>query len=490
MHGCLDGRVVALISPACLALAFALVSAFSAIRAAHGRLSGTGCASLLQCAALLGIIVPAPGIALAHAQGDSVMGQIPSENHAEGLIPDHFLYLSPQNPVRALLVEKASQKAYLYRSTDLSRPFRTYPCSTGERSGPKSAQNDKKTPEGIYYVTNSFKEQELTSIYGVRAFPIDYPNPIDRELGRTGYGIWIHGTNQPLKPRDTNGCVVLRNEDILDLSQYIHEGQTPIIITQKINFAEEERLEREGAELKKLVMEWLKPLRESRVEQSTPVYAKDFMAPKKDWHQWSAHKKRLSETYGAMDREIDGLQIVRENGVVLARFIQTYRSDGSFIKGVKRLYLTKKSSEWKVAYEFFTKKTKFPAKASAEVATRMEASSIERLITSWKEAWQEKDIEGYMAAYAEDFRSGGLDKDGWRRHKAELNGKYCRIRVEVRDLRIQLLSSARAIARFYQEYSSDRHYDYGRKTLQIVKRDEKWRIKSETWVPLQGGKAR
>jgi len=418
------------------------------------------------------------------------MGPVPLGNHAKGLIPDPFLYLSPHNPGQALLVEKASQKAYLYRSTDLAHPFRTYPCSTGERTGPKSARNDKRTPEGIYYVTNSFKEQELASRYGVRAFPIDYPNPMDRELGRMGYGIWIHGANEPLKPRDTNGCVVFRNEDILDLSRYIHEGQTPIIITQKINFVEEERLQREGAELKRLVIEWLKSWKESRVEGYMSFYGKDFVSQGKDWHQWRAHKKRLSEKYGGIDIRIDGLQILRENGVVLARFMQTYRADRFFSNGVKRLYLMKKSPEWKITYEFFTKKTELAAKVSAEVARKREAPSIERFITGWQEAWQEKDLEGYMAAYAEDFFSGGLDRDGWRRHKAELNGKYRRIRVEVRDLRIKLISSERAIVHFDQEYSSDRHYDYGRKTLQIVKRDERWRIKSETWVPLKGGKAR
>jgi murein L,D-transpeptidase YafK len=108
-------------------------------------------------------------------------------------MPDCFLYFSPENPSQALLVEKASQRAYLYRSTDFSRPFRIYPCSTGKNSGPKSERNDKRTPEGIYYVTNSFKDQDLATIYGVRAFPIDYPNPLDRRLGRMGLGYGFTG---------------------------------------------------------------------------------------------------------------------------------------------------------------------------------------------------------------------------------------------------------------------------------------------------------
>jgi murein L,D-transpeptidase YafK len=487
LHGCLNGRVVTRIPLACLLLAFALVPVFGAIRIAHRRLFGNY-ASLVHYQG--GILFLVTFIAFVHTAGASVGGSASFGNYATGLIPESFLYLLPQKPGHAVLVEKSSQRAYLYRSEDLTRPYRIYPCSTGEKSGPKSARNDKRTPEGIYYLTDSLQEEELAPIYGVRAFPIDYPNPLDRVLGRMGYGIWIHGTNDSLKPKDTKGCIVFRNEDILDLSQYLIEGQTPIIITQKINLIEEEMLQKEGDELRKLVIEWLTSWSESRVEQYMSFYGKDFVSQGKDWNQWRAHKKRLSEQYGVMDIRIDGLQILRENGVVLARFEQTYRADGFFSNGVKRLYLMKKSPEWKITYEFFRKKKEIATSVSADVVTKRELSSIKRFINVWQQAWQEKDIERYMDAYAEDFHSGGLDREGWRRHKAELNRTYQRIYVEVRDLRVQILSPVKAIVRFNQEYSSDRHSDYGRKTLRLVKRDGGWRIKGETWIPLKSGKAR
>jgi murein L,D-transpeptidase YafK len=486
LQGCLDRRITALITLACHYLPFALFSFSSTIRHAYRRLFDTEYASLLKHVALRGIALLVPFIVLAHTAGASIMGPVPLENQDKGLVPDSFLYFSPQNQCHALLVEKASQRAYLYQSTSLAHPFRTYPCSTGENSGPKSERNDKRTPEGIYYVTNSFKEQELASVYGVRAFPIDYPSPLDQELRRMGYGIWIHGTNEPLKPRDTNGCIVFRNRDILELSRYISEWQTPIIITQKITFVEEQRIQREGAEVKKLVMEWLKAWRESQVERYMSFYGKDFVAQGRNWHQWRAYKKRLSKKYDKIDISINDLQIFRENGVVLARFTQTYKADGFFSNGMKRLYLLKKSPEWKITYEFFTKKKELASKLPADVVVERELSSIKQLITRWQDAWQKKDLEGYMAAYAEDFFSRGLDRNGWKRHKAELNTKNRRIRVEVRDLRIKLISSARAIVRFDQEYSSDRLHDLGRKTIQLVKRDGRWRIKKETWVPLKG----
>jgi len=175
---------------------------------------------------------------------------------------------------------------------------------------------------------------------------------------------------------------------------------------------------------------------------------------------------------------------------VLARFEQAYKADGFFSTGVKRLYLMKKSPEWKITYEFFTKQGKLADKVPAGVAKRRELSAIKRLISRWKGAWQEKDLKGYMAAYAEDFFALGLDRDGWRRHKSELNRKYRRIRVAVRNLRITLISSKRAVVRFEQEYSSDRFHDRGIKTIQLVKRDGRWRIKNETWVPVKERAAR
>jgi len=485
LQGCLDGRTIELIHFLGLRPIFVFFSVVRGISKAYRRRLGAKHTAVLPPGLLHIAIVILFFSAFIHTAHASMSGPVPFGGQPRGGMPDCFLYFSPGNLSQALLVEKASQRAYLYRSNNLSRPFRVYPCSTGKNSGPKSERNDKRTPEGIYYVTNSLTDHELASIYGVRAFPIDYPNPLDQRLGRMGYGIWLHGTNEALKQRDTKGCVVFRNQDILDLSQYIHEKQTPIIITEKISVVRKETVQKEGAKLKSLVMDWLRAWRESRLERYMSFYGKDFVAQGKNWYQWRAYKKRLSEKYSTIDIQIDDLQILRENGVVLARFTQTYQADAFFSHGVKRLYFMKKSPEWKITCEFFRKKRELAGRAAMKLVREREASSIERLITRWQEAWQGQNIHDYMALYAKDFSSRGLDRDGWRRYKAELSKKNRTIHVEVRDLRIQLVSSARAVARFAQDYSSDTHCDYGRKTLQLVKRDKAWKIKKETWVPLK-----
>jgi len=272
------------------------------------------------------------------------------------LVPDSLVYFPPQDPGHILIVEKATQKAYLYQTQNLDDPVKIYTCSTGENTGPKSKRNDKKTPEGVYFVTNSFEQKDLSSIYGDRAFALDYPNMRDRKLGRKGYGIWIHGTNEDLKPHDTNGCIVFTNEDIRELSRYIIQGHTPIITTQEINFISREEFIAERRQIKAFVESWLTAWKEGHIDLYMSFYDRDFTAQGKSWLQWRAYKKWLSERYGAIDVTIDNLQIIRENGIVLAKFYQTFRANRFYSFGEKRLYLRQKSPEWKIVDEFFQKK--------------------------------------------------------------------------------------------------------------------------------------
>jgi len=292
-------------------------------------------------------------LALSYTAGVATVRPAPLGPETDKFVPDSLVYFSPQNKGYILLVEKAHQKAFVYDTQNLAGPLRVYPCSTGENRGPKTKKNDKKTPEGIYFVINSFLRKDLTPIYGDRAFPLDYPNERDRKLGRKGYGIWIHGTNEVLKPHDTNGCIVFTNEDIRDLAGYVSERYTPVIITQEINFVEKERLLRERAQLKSFIDNWANAWKGGHIDRYMSFYAKDFAGQGKTRLQWQAYKKRLSQRYGAVEISIENLQILREGGIVLAKFKQTYRADGFHSFGEKRLYLQQKSPEWKIVDEFF-----------------------------------------------------------------------------------------------------------------------------------------
>lgn len=138
-------------------------------------------------------------------------------------------------PIHLILVEKAIQKLFLYRYNGQYHLLKSYNCSTGEKRGQKREENDEKTPEGIYFNVSAYRDSKIT-IFGDRAFGLNYPDVFDDISGNTGSGIFIHGSNRNVKPFSTNGCIVLSNVDLADLDKRIALKKTPIIIGEHLPF--------------------------------------------------------------------------------------------------------------------------------------------------------------------------------------------------------------------------------------------------------------
>ena len=60
---------------------------------------------------------------------------------------------------------------------------------------------------------------------------LNYPNEDDKKAGRTGQGIWIHGTREDTTREATHGCIVLNNDNLVTLAGYLQLGiGTPVVI--------------------------------------------------------------------------------------------------------------------------------------------------------------------------------------------------------------------------------------------------------------------
>jgi L,D-transpeptidase catalytic domain len=152
-------------------------------------------------------------------------------------------------PVHLILVKKAFQKLYLYCYDGHYQLIKSYNCSTGEHRGKKQKEHDQKTPEGIYFNISVYRDSKVT-LFGDRAFGLNYPDIFDRLEGNSGSGIFIHGSDQTLKPYSTNGCVVLNNRDLADLDQQVPLERTPVIIGENLPY----RFEPAGKEPSELMM--------------------------------------------------------------------------------------------------------------------------------------------------------------------------------------------------------------------------------------------
>lgn len=144
----------------------------------------------------------------------------------------------------AIIIDKGLHKLYLFDHTGV---IYTTDITSGKARGDKEKRGDLKTPEGVYFFTEVIDGYDLPAKYGALAVVTDYPNPIDKLRGKTGSGIWLHATDDPerlTRPRDSRGCVVVLEEDVLKIAsmERVRLGSTPIIIAEDIVWIEAEEV--------------------------------------------------------------------------------------------------------------------------------------------------------------------------------------------------------------------------------------------------------
>ncbi|MFQ5350006.1 MAG: YybH family protein [Thermoanaerobaculia bacterium] len=108
------------------------------------------------------------------------------------------------------------------------------------------------------------------------------------------------------------------------------------------------------------------------------------------------------------------------------------------------------------------------------------AERVAGAVRAWADAWARRDVDAYLAGYAEEFRpAGGLSRQAWESLRRRRLLTPASIRVEIDELRVTLGEAGRAEARFLQRYSSPLYADVVGKRLELVERDGKWRIVAE-----------
>ena len=412
-------------------------------------------------------------------------------------LPSALISMECQEESYAILVEKHTQKLFLYGCAQgVVELIKSYPCSTGENSGDKRKQGDKKTPEGIYFFNQVFEDEHLEPRYGVKAFALDYPNSLDRLQKKGGRGIWLHGTNKPLAPNDSKGCIALNNNDLLELSHYISLYRTPIIVLKKIEYLSRDEVEKRGGRLRNFIKKWLKSWNDRDLASYMSCYAEDFRSKGMNWTQWRNYKDRLNKKYKKITINITQVQGFQHDNYSLVAFRQEYASDSLKSKGVKRLYLTQNSEEFKITGEKWNPLLGgyLPSKEGPQVKTaalrkrddaKEEVEKIRAFIKRWKTYWENKEIEKYIQCYSDDFETEGTDKQGWKKIKHALNERYKNIKVTLTNAEVNIRNKGKeAEVSLLQHYRSERYNDKGLKTLLLKKEEREWRIVNESWKPL------
>jgi hypothetical protein len=377
----------------------------------------------------------------------------------EAQIPDVIVsYGSENSKEYVIAVEKESQQLFVYSCAGTCTQVLRFACSTGRSQGAKAVQGDNKTPEGIYFFVNIHEQKDLAPIYGIRAFVTDYPNSTDRSNSRTGSEIWLHGTNKVLKDRDSSGCVVMENENIQTISQYITLNRTPMIIVEKLSYSPDPAV---SESLRKLVAGWTQALQSGSYHKYLQFYDDEYLPDMSWWLKWNKARK------DAVSLESGRLGIFKYGDKYMAITEQSVKSaEKQTTIGMRKLFIAKKAEEFRIIgdeYQGIASYTEHPllaaarmvktvpVAASSEPLSATDQDGIGQMLDQWLSAWSSKDIGQYSEFYASDFHSQGMDKTAWLKYKENLNRKYRYIRVSKRDVTIRK-DNSHIIVSFMQSY--------------------------------------
>jgi len=138
----------------------------------------------------------------------------------------------------SIIVRKSEFKLYLYKGDCL---IKTYPVAIGKNPGDKREVGDCRTPEGDFYIISIEDSSSWVHDFGDGKGPIKgaygpwflrlYTGADRTKSGKAWEGIGIHGTHDPasIGKMASEGCIRMRNEDIVELKERVKVG-TPVKI--------------------------------------------------------------------------------------------------------------------------------------------------------------------------------------------------------------------------------------------------------------------
>ncbi|MDA8521374.1 L,D-transpeptidase family protein [Acidovorax sp. NCPPB 4044] len=271
-------------------------------------------------------------------------------------IPAQFLELSPRSR-HAIAVDASRSRLYLFQNTDQGLELiADYYASVGKLGIEKSLEGDQRTPLGVYFITSRLDPATLKDFYGAGALPINYPNPLDLSRGKTGSGIWLHGTPSEQfsrAPLSTDGCLALANPDLERILRTVEPRSTPVLIARQIQWVQPQAVLGERRQFENVLDAWRTAKSQGDVRRLMSFYAPGFQSYGK--MQLADYAKSLEAETRALrgrplhlkDRSL--LRWTDASDTMVVTFGEV--AEGARTGPVKRQYWMRKGQQWQIFFE-------------------------------------------------------------------------------------------------------------------------------------------
>ncbi len=277
------------------------------------------------------------------------------ERPAAGLIPSQLTNLSTQNK-HAIAIDASRSRLYLFENSSTGlKLLGDYYISVGKSGIEKTIEGDLRTPLGVYFVTSNLDPKSLKDFYGSGALPINYPNQLDIKRGKTGSGIWLHGTPPSQfsrAPLATDGCVVLANPDLDRIIRTVRVRTTPVVIAQSLKWVAPQTMRADNKPFEEALKGWQSAKSKGDLSRLMAWYMPDFTSNGKTLAQWTpglqAELKKL-DGRGLEFKDVSYLRWTDANDTMVVTFGEL--PQGAKTGQTKRQYWMRESGQWKIFYE-------------------------------------------------------------------------------------------------------------------------------------------
>ena len=277
------------------------------------------------------------------------------ERPAPGLLPSQLINLSAQNK-HAIAIDASRSRLYLFENSATGlKLLADYYISVGKSGIEKTIEGDLRTPLGVYFVTSNLNPKSLKDFYGSGALPINYPNQLDIKRGKTGSGIWLHGT-PPAQfsraPLATDGCVVLANPDLERIVRTVRVRTTPVVIAQSLKWVAPQTMKADSKLFEEAFRAWQNAKSSGDLTRLMSWYTSDFSSNGKTLVQWTSALQAELKKLEGRNIELKDVSYMRwtdTHDTMVVTFGEV--AQGAKTGQVKRQYWTRQGSDWKIFFE-------------------------------------------------------------------------------------------------------------------------------------------
>lgn len=277
------------------------------------------------------------------------------ERPPAGHIPSPFLAL-PTRTKHAIAVDASRSRLYLFKNEPAGLTLvADYYVSVGKAGTAKTVEGDARTPLGVYFITSNLNPKSLKEFYGSGALPINYPNALDNKRGKTGSGIWLHGTPPgqfSRAPLATDGCVVLANPDLQQIVRTVEVGTTPVVISPRLQWVPPQSSRAQGKPFEDALTAWQNAKSSGDLTKVLSFYTPDFNSFGKSLPQWTPSLQTELGKVRGRPIELKDLSMLRwtdESDTMVVTFGEV--PTGTRTGKTKRQYWVRHGSEWKIFFE-------------------------------------------------------------------------------------------------------------------------------------------